>query len=52
MQKLEERFPNRLPKKEISSYELGSLVGQQDVIDYLKTLLKLYEEEDGELEDK
>lgn len=32
------RYPNVLPTKEISSYELGKLQGQQIVINYLKEL--------------
>lgn len=33
---LELTYPNTLPTKEISPYELGILIGQQRVIDKLK----------------
>lgn len=33
--KLKDDFPNQLPKKEITPFELGKLVGQQEVIDKL-----------------
>lgn len=33
--KLKQDFPNELPKQEISSFELGKLVGQQQVIEKL-----------------
>lgn len=33
---LMEDFPNKLPEKEISNFELGRLLGQQDVINKLK----------------
>lgn len=46
--KLVERFPNRLPTKEISSYELGVLVGQQEV---LKQFFALLEKELNETSD-
>lgn len=34
---LERDFPNKLPKDYIDKYELGVLIGQQQVIDKLKT---------------
>lgn len=40
---LEESFPNRLPYKEINSFELGILVGQQQLIEKLKLKLELEE---------
>ena len=30
-----EKFPNQLPKKTISLEDLGRLIGQQDVIQYI-----------------
>lgn len=33
------RYPNVLPSKELSGYELGKLQGQQIVITYLNELL-------------
>lgn len=33
------RYPNVLPSKELSGYELGKLQGQQMVITYLNELL-------------
>jgi len=35
---LETRYPNILPNKEISSYELGKLIGIQTIIDYIKAI--------------
>lgn len=35
IRKLQEDFPNQLPKTEISSFELGKRVGNQEVIDKL-----------------
>ena len=40
LQLVETRFPNELPPGEISSYELGVLIGQQYVVQYIKQLLK------------
>ena len=36
LQALERDFPNELPKKQISEFELGVLIGHQQVIDKLK----------------
>ncbi len=36
IRKLKEDFPNQLPQKEISNYELGYLIGQQSVIEKLE----------------
>jgi hypothetical protein len=47
MKKLEEAFPNKLPRGQISEYTLGELVGEQNIIYYLKSLLKL---DKGELD--
>lgn len=35
IRKLKDDFPNKLPKVEVSAFELGRLVGQQQVIDKL-----------------
>lgn len=35
---LETRYPNILPNKEISSYDLGKLIGIQIIIDYIKAI--------------
>lgn len=35
IRKLQDDFPNKLPKCEITPYELGRLVGQQEVIEKL-----------------
>jgi hypothetical protein len=47
MKKLEEAFPNKLPRGQISEYTLGELIGEQNIIYYLKSLLKL---DKGELD--
>jgi len=41
---LEIKFPNHLPIKKVSEYELGILVGQQQVIEDLKVKLKIEED--------
>ena len=51
MQKILERYPNQLPKKEINSYDLGVLVGQQEVVDFILSLTKL-DVEEKELKEK
>ena len=33
-----EKYPNRLPDKEITPYELGILIGQQEVVKFLTEL--------------
>ena len=40
---LEKSFPNKLPYEEISSYELGVLIGQQDIINFLKAKYEIGE---------
>ena len=35
--KLQERFNNQLPTKEVNSFELGKLIGNQEVIHYILT---------------
>lgn len=35
IKQLELRYPDKLPDKEINSYQLGYLIGQQSVINYL-----------------
>lgn len=39
---LEETYPDSLPRKQVSDFELGFLIGQRGVVDYLK---QLYEQE-------
>lgn len=34
--RLELRYPNVLPKKMVNDYELGVLIGQQQVIQFIK----------------
>jgi hypothetical protein len=34
------RYPNRLPSKEINSYSLGVLIGNQDVIKYIASYIE------------
>ena len=40
---LEEAYPNRLPYKEVSPFELGRLIGHQEVVNHIKERLR-YEE--------
>ena len=43
---LEEAFPNRLPLVEVEQFELGTLVGEQKVIEKLKQKLQLLKHKD------
>ena len=40
LNKLQERFNNQLPTKEINSFELGKLIGNQEVIHYILTVVE------------
>lgn len=35
IKRLKEDYPNKLPDKQVSDFELGRLVGRQDIIDKL-----------------
>ena len=43
---LEKAFPDKLPKEEISAFNLGKEVGKQEIIQHLKTIKKWSEEKD------
>ena len=47
IESLERDFPNILPTNYIDSYELGILIGQQNIINKLK-IEKLYNEESNQ----
>ncbi|MCD6320113.1 MAG: hypothetical protein J7M03_05470 [Candidatus Desulfofervidaceae bacterium] len=49
LQYLNKAFPNILPDHELTAYELGVLVGQQEVVSKIIQKAKL---EDKKLEDK
>ncbi len=49
LQYLLKAFPNKLPDHEVTPYELGVLVGQQEVVSKIIQKAKL---EEKELEDK
>lgn len=36
LKRLEEAFPDRIPRNEVSQYEFGKLAGRQEVIDLLR----------------
>ena len=38
---LEDSFPDRLPYQDISSFELGRLIGQQDAINKIKEKIEI-----------
>ena len=38
--KLQERFNNQLPTKEVNSFELGKLIGNQEVVHYILTVVE------------
>lgn len=42
---LERDFPDKIPRKQLSDYEFGRLVGNQEVIDKLKAEKRFMEEE-------
>lgn len=50
MKYLEEAFPNKLPLVEHSPFEMGVLIGQQELINKLKIKLDIIK--DKEMEDK
>ena len=39
LEMLKTKYPDRLPNKEVTNYELGKLIGQQEVIKYLLSIL-------------
>ncbi len=43
---LDEKFPDRLPNKQVTEFELGVLIGNRQVIEDLKIKLKIEEEID------
>lgn len=43
---LDEKFPNQLPIKQVTEFELGVLVGNRQVVEDLKIKLKIEEEVD------
>ena len=49
MKFLEDSFPNRLPLDYINDYELGILVGQQQLINLLRQKLELAENKEEEI---
>ena len=42
---LERDFPDKIPRKQLSDYEFGRLVGNQEVIDKLKAEKRFSEED-------
>lgn len=42
-------YPDKLPLNEIDSFELGRLMGQQDVVKYMKEKLKVTIEKEQEI---
>ena len=46
---LDEAFPDRLPLDYVSDFELGVLVGQQQLISLLKQKLEIAEEKEQEI---
>jgi hypothetical protein len=47
---LKEAFPNKLPSKRVNDFELGVLLGHQEVIEYLK--VKFHYEEIPKIKEK
>ena len=46
---LDEAFPDKLPLDYVNDYELGVLVGQQQLINLLKQKLEIAEEKEEEI---
>lgn len=46
IRKLQDDFPNELPRTEISAFELGKRIGHQEVIDKLKVEQQITEGKD------
>lgn len=40
LEKIEERFINKLPTKEVTSFELGKMVGNQEVVAYILSIIE------------
>lgn len=38
--KLQVRFNDQLPTKEVNSFELGKLIGNQEVVSYIITIIE------------
>jgi len=38
LKKLEEMYPDKQPRKELTQFEQGKLIGCQEVIDYIRSL--------------
>lgn len=49
LQYLEEAYPDKLPLVQVSEFELGVLVGQQELISKLKHKLRITEEQEEEI---
>ena len=49
LQYLEETYPNKLPIKQVSDFELGKLLGVQELIDNLKIKLKRTHQQEQEV---
>lgn len=49
LQFLTTKFPNKLPFEKISEFDLGVLVGQQQVIEDLKVKLKYEDDKEQEI---
>ena len=48
MDYLNEAFPNKLPLGQVTEFELGELLGQQEVINKLKHKLNIIQEKEME----
>jgi hypothetical protein len=40
LDKLEERFINKLPTTDVTSFELGKLVGNQEVVEFIFSIIE------------
>lgn len=49
LDKVEKAFPDKLPLGKVSEYELGTLIGQQDVVRFIKRLLRAEQEKEQEI---
>ncbi len=46
---VEDAFPNRLPLSRVDEYELGILLGNQEVVNFIKEKLKVASEKEQEI---
>ncbi len=46
---VEDAFPNKLPLSQVSEHEMGELIGQQQVVNFIREKLKVTSEKEQEI---